>query len=158
MARRCIECGRIISGSVVEHYRNAHIGSLLRNGEDKIRKIPDAFAPQTGTVRAREAAAVEAKRKMVEHKQAVNTASNIDPQQRQRMRMIAAMIDSGCETQTYRGGTSFQCDMCLQKRTSGKRLLSYMTRYTVCYACYNDVKRANPGKRGNHHVFINTPM
>ena len=46
MARRCIECGRIISGSVLDHYRDNHYGTYLRNGEDKFIRFPNAFAPE----------------------------------------------------------------------------------------------------------------
>ena len=47
MARRCIECNKIIGGSVLDHYRNCHYGTYLANGEDKFLRFPNAFAPES---------------------------------------------------------------------------------------------------------------
>ena len=53
MARKCIQCGKIIIGSVVEHYKSLHMGAIIQHGEEKIKRFLDAFAPECGTERAR---------------------------------------------------------------------------------------------------------
>lgn len=158
MSRKCITCGKIITGSVVEHYRSVHMGALIQHGEDKIKRLPDVFAPQVGTERAREMQHQEAKLKQVKKTASISSQLKYNPEYRKRVKMITAMIDNKCEEQTYREGKHYQCDVCGSTKTTGKRLLSYIHMYTICYDCYKTIKQANPQKRGNKHVFINTRM
>ena len=158
MARKCIQCGKIITGSVVNHYRSLHIGAVMQHGEEKIKRLSGFFAPECGTERARKMQTHEAKVKQEKKITAVNAQLKYDPEYRNRVKMITAMIDNKCYEQTYREGKQYRCDMCNQMKSSGKRLISYVQRYTICYECYNTIKKANPQKRGNKHVFINTPM
>lgn len=157
MARKCFECGKIITGSVVDHYRDNHYGTYLRNGEDKIRKCLNAFAPECGTAEARVIGTRKAQHDLQKKIIAANPSQN-DPEYRYRVKMITAFIDGKCEVQTYRKGNTFICDVCHKSKSTGKRLLSLIKRYTVCYDCYNTIKQANPQKRGNKHFYINTPM
>lgn len=158
MARRCIECGRIISGSVLDHYRDNHYGTYLRNGEDKFIRFPDAFAPEGKSAEGQTITERVEKRKIEQTVNEVSSAQQRDPQYRARVKMVKSLIDSKCDVQTYRAGKTFVCDVCQKTRSTGKRLLSLILRYTVCYDCYNTIKKADPQKRGNKHFYINTPM
>lgn len=158
MSRKCIECGKIISGSVLDHYRAMHIGSIVRHGEERVKRLPDAFAPQLGTERARKMQTQEAKIKQEKKVISANAQLKYDSEYRKRVKMITAMINNHCDEQTYREGKQYRCDMCNQMKNTGKRLLSYVQRYTICYDCYKTIKQANPQKRGNKHAFINTRM
>ena len=158
MARRCFECRKLISGSVVDHYRNNHYGTYLANGEDKILRFIDKFAPEGNSEEGRVIKVKSAKSAVSKTVNAVSFAQQNDPQYKSRVRMITSMIDSGCDVQTYRKGEMFICDVCQRTKSTGKRLMSLIKRYTVCYECFNTIKQANPKKRGNKHFFINTPM
>lgn len=158
MARRCIECGKIISSSVLDHYKDNHIGTYLRNGEDKFIRFPDAFAPEGKSAAGQAIKKQVAKRKVEKTVNDVSLAQQRDPEYRARVKMIRTLLSSKCDVQTYRAGKTFVCDVCQRTRTSGKRLLTLLLRYTVCYDCYNTIKKANPQKRGNKHFYINTPM
>lgn len=158
MSRKCIECGKIISGSVVDHYRDHHFGSYIRNGEDVIRRNPSIFAPEIGTERAQQIQTSTAKTKLQKTYDKVDTNTPWDREAKKRSQAIVKLIVGGCEDQTYRDGKIFTCAVCQRQKSTGRHLMSYSTRFTICYDCYRTIKQANPGKRGNKHVFINTPM
>ena len=158
MARRCIECNKIIGGSVLDHYRNCHYGTYLANGEDKFLRFPNAFAPESKSAEGQAITKRVAQRKIDKKVSEVSSAQQRDPQYRARVKMVKSLIDSKCDVQTYRAGKDFVCDVCQKTRSTGKRLLTLILRYTVCYDCYNTIKKANPQKRGNKHFYINTPM
>jgi hypothetical protein len=63
------------------------------------------------------------------------------------------------QEQTYRGLKEFECDSCFKMSKHGKVIfVNRLRRLHLCYACYNQLKAHAKGKRGNKHVFINTPM
>lgn len=158
MARRCFECGKIISGSVVDHYRNCHYGTYLANGEEKIIRFADKFAPEGGTAEAKEIRIRKAQKEIQKKVKEASLEKSHDPRFRSNANMVRSLLDSKCDVQTYRAGKVFICDVCGRSRTTGKRILSIVLKYTVCYDCYNTIKKANPQKRGNKHFYINTPM
>lgn len=158
MARICFECHKVISGSVVDHYRNNHFGTYMANGEDLLRRAIDKFAPEGGTVEAKEIRIRKAKKSVQKNVSEALSLQQRDPHLRNNAKMVRSLIDSKCDTQTYRAGKVFICDVCGRPRTSGKRILSIMLRYTVCYDCFNSIKKSCPQKRGNKHFYINTPM
>lgn len=100
MARRCIECGKIISGSVLDHYRDNHYGTYIRNGEDKFLRFPNAFAPEGKSAEGQAITKRVAQHKIEKKVNEVSFTQQHDPQYKARVKMVKSLIDSKCDVQT----------------------------------------------------------
>ena len=66
-------------------------------------------------------------------------------------------LEDRAEEQTFRQG-GFVCDVC-QKSRCGKTIFDRSHgNWHVCYKCLKRAKSMIEPRRGNKHVFINTPM
>lgn len=74
------------------------------------------------------------------------------------MKEIAKTLDKRLGEQTYRGNQSFMCDGCHKEYKYGKVIYGDAHNFHLCYECYKYAKKGTDSKRGNKHVFINTPM
>jgi len=153
----CRDCAKPIKGSVADHYRTCHFSTYAANGDLVFREHPKVFLVEAHSTVAAEVRIKEAKKQQARIASKAAPKAKRDHQYLERQRRVAALINCGCDNQTYRGG-DFVCDICLESKHAGRRLLTHTERYSVCYSCYKAMKEANPGKRGNKHVFINTPM
>ena len=153
----CRECAKRITGSVAEHYRTCHWSTFVANGEQKFLDHPRVFQMESQSSDAAETRVNIARKKQAKVMSRASGSVVSDKHYKTRQKAIISFIDAGCDVQTHRGG-EFVCEICQQKKASGKRLLTYGRGYSVCYSCYSTLKKAHPGKRGNKHFFINTPM
>ena len=71
---------------------------------------------------------------------------------------VIKALDERPEEQTYRGFVEFKCDTCSKVYKHGKVIYSRLAKFHLCYECYKNAKGNVELKRGNKHVFINTPM
>ena len=71
---------------------------------------------------------------------------------------IVSALNKSLGEQTYRGKSPFICDGCFKKYEHGKIIIGGISNLHLCYECYKHAKEKIKTKRGNKHVFINTPM
>ena len=71
---------------------------------------------------------------------------------------IKDALNKSLGEQTYRGKNPFICDGCSKKHEYGKVIFGGISNLHLCYECYKYAKEKIKSKRGNKHVFINTPM
>lgn len=150
MQKICKICGKPIKGDVLKHFEEKHF-SIYAANRDKIAAHPGAFVVDEDGVDAEQAVesikAASAKKKKKER--------HFD---KKRMKEAITVLDRFREEQTYRADEEFKCYTCLQKHKHGKILYGDTQNLHLCYECYRYAKEHVKSKRGNKHVFINTPM
>ncbi len=77
---------------------------------------------------------------------------------KKKMKEAIIILDRFREEQTYRADEEFKCYTCMKKHKHGKILYGDTQNLHLCYECYKYAKERVKSKRGNKHVFINTPM
>jgi hypothetical protein len=139
MARKCIECHRIITGSIVDHYRDYHFGTYLKNGEDKIRKFPDAFAPASGS------ADYPRSSRPISSTPKAPTVRTVDPEvERHRqanVKRLANLLDDYDIKFPNRGDYYFSCECCRKQYSHGIRLKKTKDTYIdLCNECHRLIR------------------
>ena len=151
MKKLCRICGKPIMGDVLKHYADKHFSIYVAN-KAKIESHPGAFVVSEGC----DFLAVLSKvRNSTPPKKVQTPPSQFN---KKRMREIARTIDKRLGEQTYRGNQPFMCDGCHKEYKYGKVIYGNSHNLHLCYECYKYAKKNTDSKRGNKHVFINTPM
>lgn len=150
MQKICKICGKPIKGNILKHFEEKHFSIYAANRE-KIAAHPAAFAVDDNHVTAEKVpasvqTAIASKKKR---------AHRFD---KTRMKEAIIVLDRFREEQTYRAEEEFKCYTCLKKHKHGKILYGDTQNLHLCYECYKHAKEHVKSKRGNKHVFINTPM
>ena len=159
MGKICRICGKPVVGDVLKHYQEKHFNIYVAN-KSKIESYPGAFVVSEKNVKLCNAIKQEV-RKNIEARQVVADA-NFQKEHsfnKKKMRTVLNEMNKHPEEQTYRGRTNFVCDVCGKSYSHGKVIYaSPIQKLHLCYACYKHAKERSKAKRGNKHVFINTPM
>lgn len=150
MEKICKICGKAIKEDVLKHFEEKHFSIYAANRE-KIAAHPAAFTVDregTEVDNVLEAIkAIKAEKKKKEH--------HFD---KKKMKEAIIVLERFREEQTYRAEEEFKCYTCLKKHKHGKILYGNTQNLHLCYECYKYAKEHVKSKRGNKHVFINTPM
>lgn len=132
------------------HFEEKHF-SIYAANRDKIAAHSGAFVVDKESVEADRIVetikVVKAEKKKKEHR--------FD---RKKMKEAIIILDRFREEQTYRADEEFKCYTCMKKHMHGKILYGDTQNLHLCYECYKYAKERVKSKRGNKHVFINTPM
>ena len=151
MKKLCRICGKAIIGDVLKHYADKHFSIYVAN-KAKIESHPGAFVVSGCSELL---AALSIVKNCAPPKKAQPPSPKID---KKRMKEIAKTLDKRLGEQTYRGNQSFMCDGCHKEYKYGKVIYGNAQNFHLCYECYKYAKKGTDSKRGNKHVFINTPM
>lgn len=152
MGKICRICGKTITGEVLKHYEEKHFSIYVAN-KAKIQSHPGAFVISEGNeiwamiTAPKQKTASEKKKQVVVHQ--INN---------NRLARIIDVLKKNLGEQTFRGTLPFVCDGCSERRNHGKVILGGTKNLHLCYDCYKQAKEMVKSKRGNKHVFINTPM
>ena len=155
MAKICRICGSKIVGDVLKHYEEKHFSIYVAN-RSKIETHPGAFAVSDGFYKIQNEphhVAMSNQNEKPENKAVKRTRYD-----KKKMREVIKVLDERPEEQTYRGFVEFKCDTCSKVYKHGKVIYSRLAKFHLCYECYKNAKGNVELKRGNKHVFINTPM
>ena len=151
----CKLCGKTIMGDVLKHYEEKHFSIYVAN-KAKIESHPGAFAVSEEFYKLHN-----------ESRQVIASSQSEKPESKtkklpwydkKKMREVIKALDERPEEQTYRGFVEFKCDACSKIYKHGKVIYSRLAKYHLCYECYKHARGQLALKRGNRHVFINTPM
>ena len=151
MGKVCRICGKTIIGGVLKHYEEKHF-SIYAANKAKIESHPGAFVVSEGNELLAELSKVKHEEP---YKKDQTTPCQFD---KKRMRETIRVLDKRLGEQTYRGKSPFICDGCNKKKKYGKVIYDDSCNLHLCYDCYKYAKKHIKAKRGNKHVFINTPM
>ena len=156
MKKICRICGKPIKGSVLDHYEDKHFSFYIAN-QSKIESHPSAFAvsedsllKNAGKPEIKEEIVIVEKEEMYEE---IQPAFDVESK-----KYIIDILEENSYEQTYRRKYDFECNGCHEMHKYGKVISGKSHKLHLCYNCYKYAKMFTESKRGNKHVFINTPM
>ena len=151
----CVICGKKIKGEIVSHFREKHFSFYAAN-QSLIESHPGAVCISIEKYNR----SVHLHESYVRSVPQKETPTKVEQEVVSRgVRKIIEELQEHPQEQTYRGLKEFECDSCFKMSKHGKVIfVNRLRRLHLCYACYNQLKAHAKGKRGNKHVFINTPM
>lgn len=142
MDKYCRICGKKIIGDVITHFEEKHFSMFVAN-RTQLQQHPGAFVTNK-----EEKTPTPYVRKEKEHY----------PFDKRIQGKIMGAMTKKLGEQTYRGFDEFKCDGCHGYYKYGKVIYCNSNNIHLCYECYKHIKEIFKEKRGNKHVFINTPM
>lgn len=151
MGRICRICGKEIKDDILEHYEKNHFSIYVAN-LTKIRLHPGAFAVSENSETAIRMA-IEEQEKQSQKRHSTPCRINKDT-----IKKVSYSLEKRLTEQTYRGKSYFVCDGCSKIHKYGRIVYSDSQNFHLCYGCYKIAKKRVNLKRGNKHVYINTPM
>ena len=165
MTKICKFCSEIIKGDVLEHYREKHF-SIYFDNKSKIESHPGAFALNVGlkvskSIYNKETSPIDIKKEKVHKKikkRKVHKTDKSIPTAHAKKMCFLDIFRHAYDEQTYRSQSFFECDGCHKEHKYGKVIYGNSHNLHLCYECYKYAKKNTDSKRGNKHVFINTPM
>lgn len=165
MSKICKLCGKKILGDILDHFSEKHFSFYVANKET-IMSHPGAFTVDEDKYDSKIHLArnVDVAKPHKNHTQ--NNKQTPETQLKKahmfnhkKMREIISDLEEHPEEQTYRGWDLFMCDGCEKTCKHGRVIFVNMKRTLhLCYDCYKHAKSIVKFKRGNKHVYINTPM
>lgn len=165
MSKICKLCGKKILGDILDHFCEKHFSFYVANKET-IMSHPGAFAVDEDKydIKIHLARNIEVIKPHKNYTQNNKQTTETPPKKthvfnHRKMRGIISDLEEHPEEQTYRGWDLFMCDGCEKTCKHGRVIFVNMKRTLhLCYACYKHAKSIVKFKRGNKHVYINTPM
>ena len=165
MSKICKLCGKKILGDILDHFSEKHFSFYVANKET-IMSHSGAFTVDEDKYDSKIHLArnIEVIKPHKNHTQ--NNKQTPETQLKKahmfnhkKMREIISDLEEHPEEQTYRGWDLFMCDGCEKTCKHGRVIFVNMKRTLhLCYDCYKHAKSIVKFKRGNKHVYINTPM
>jgi SOS response regulatory protein OraA/RecX len=161
----CKLCGKKILGDILDHFSKEHFSFYVANKEI-IMSHPGAFTVDEDKYDSKIHLArnVDVAKPHKNHTQNNKQTSETQLKKahmfnHKKMREIISDLEEHPEEQTYRGWDLFMCDGCEKTCKHGRVIFVNMNRRLhLCYDCYKHAKSIVKFKRGNKHVYINTPM
>lgn len=165
MSKVCKLCGKKILGDILDHFSKEHFSFYVANKET-IMSHPGAFAVDEDKYDSKihMARNIEVIKPHKNHTQNNKQTTETPPKKthvfnHRKMRGIISDLEEHPQEQTYRGWNLFMCDGCEKTCKHGRVIFVNMKRTLhLCYDCYKHAKSIVKFKRGNKHVYINTPM
>lgn len=162
-AKICKLCGKKILGDVLGHYSEKHFSFYVAN-RSVLESNPGAFSVSEDKYdRTKHLAStcvkLESKPRQNNKPETESKPSKEHTYNHRKMCRVIADLEDHPQEQTYRGTKEFECDGCERMCKHG-RVIFVRAKKTLhlCYACYKHAKSCAKSKRGNKHVYINTPM
>lgn len=165
MSKICKLCGKKILGDILDHFSEKHFSFYVANKET-IMSHPGAFTVDEDKYDSKIHLArnIEVIKPHKNHTQNNKQTTETPPKKthvfnHRKMRGIISDLEEHPQEQTYRGWNLFMCDGCEKTCKHGRVIFVNMKRTLhLCYDCYKHAKSIVKFKRGNKHVYINTPM
>ena len=165
MSKICKLCGKKILGDILDHFSEKHFSFYVANKET-IMSHPGAFTVDEDKYdrKIHLARNIEVIKPHKNHTQNNKQTTETPPKKthvfnHRKMRGIISDLEEHPQEQTYRGWNLFMCDGCEKTCKHGRVIFVNMKRTLhLCYDCYKHAKSIVKFKRGNKHVYINTPM
>lgn len=159
----CKLCGKRILGDVLGHFSKEHFSFYVAN-RSVLESNPGAFSVSeekfNSTIHLASTCVKPVTRAKKENKPETEPKQpKVHTYNHGKMCRIISDLEEHPQEQTYRGTEEFECDGCERMCKHG-RVIFVRSRKTLhlCYACYKHAKSCAQTKRGNKHVYINTPM
>lgn len=165
MSKICKLCGKKILGDILDHFSEKHFSFYVANKET-IMSHSGAFTVDEDKYDSKIHLArnIEVIKPHKNHTQNNKQTTETPPKKthvfnHRKMRGIISDLKEHPQEQTYRGWNLFMCDGCEKTCKHGRVIFVNMKRTLhLCYDCYKHAKSIVKFKRGNKHVYINTPM
>ena len=165
MSKICKLCGKKILGDILDHFSEKHFSFYVANKET-IMSHSGAFTVDEDKYDSKIHLArnIEVIKPHKNHTQNNKQTTETPPKKthvfnHRKMRGIISDLEEHPQEQTYRGWNLFMCDGCEKTCKHGRVIFVNMKRTLhLCYDCYKHAKSIVKFKRGNKHVYINTPM
>ena len=165
MSKICKLCGKKILGDILDHFSEKHFSFYVANKET-IMSHSGAFTVDEDKYDSKIHLArnIEVIKSHKNHTQNNKQTTETPPKKthvfnHRKMRGIISDLEEHPQEQTYRGWNLFMCDGCEKTCKHGRVIFVNMKRTLhLCYDCYKHAKSIVKFKRGNKHVYINTPM
>lgn len=165
MSKICKLCGKKILGDILDHFSEKHFSFYVANKET-IMSHSGAFTVDEDKYDSKIHLArnIEVIKPHKNHMQNNKQTTETPPKKthvfnHRKMRGIISDLEEHPQEQTYRGWNLFMCDGCEKTCKHGRVIFVNMKRTLhLCYDCYKHAKSIVKFKRGNKHVYINTPM
>ena len=165
MSKICKLCGKKILGDILDHFSEKHFSFYVANKET-IMSHPGAFTVDEDKYDSKIHLArnIEVIKPHKNHTQNNKQTTETPPKKthvfnHRKMRGIISDLEEHPQAQTYRGWNLFMWDGGEKTCKHGRVIFVNMKRTLhLCYDCYKHAKSIVKFKRGNKHVYINTPM
>lgn len=165
MSKICKLCGKKILDDILDHFSEKHFSFYVANKET-IMSHSGAFTVDEDKYDSKIHLArnIEVIKPHKNHTQNNKQTTETPPKKthvfnHRKMRGIISDLEEHPQEQTYRGWNLFMCDGCEKTCKHGRVIFVNMKRTLhLCYDCYKHAKSIVKFKRGNKHVYINTPM